>query len=278
MMESQQLEFIKNALEKLRRVASNGKPFWYAREIMAVLTYTDWRDFRAVIEKARVSCDMAGNFSADHFVHTDEMVEIGSGAQRSRENYILSQYACYLVAMNGDPSKPEIASSQAYFADQTYKLEKQDSLTDQERRLHLWNRVKDGNKKLSRAASEAGVRNTMFGVFHDEGYRGLYGGLGLAQIKSVKGIPDNEDLLDCIDRAELAANEFRITQTEEQLRKGSVKGEQPAIKTHRRIGAKVRQTIKEIGGTMPEKLPAAPSLKKLAKQKAKELNEAPVEE
>ena len=266
-----QLEFIKIALEKLRRVAGNGKPFWYAREIMDTLTYRDWRDFREVIEKSILSCDMAGNFSSNHFVQVDEMVGIGSGAQRARENYVLSQYACYLIAMNGDTSKPEIASSQAYFADQTYKQEKQEALTDEERRLVLRNRVKDGNKKLSGAAQEAGVRNTMFGVFHDAGYKSLYGGYGLRDIKRIKGIPEKEDLLDCIDRAELAANDFRITQTEEQLRKRNVRGEQQAINTHAEIGATVRKTIQAIGGTMPEKLPAVPSIKKLASRKSKSL-------
>jgi DNA-damage-inducible protein D len=266
-----QLEFIKDSLERLRRIADNGRPYWYARDIMEVLTYTDWRDFRSLIEKAKVSCDMAGNFSANHFVRLDEMVEIGSGAQRQRENFVLSQYACYLVAMNGDPGKPEIASSQAYFADQTYKQEQQDKLTEEQRRLYLRNRVKDGNKKLSGAAREAGVRNTMFGVFHDEGYKGLYGGHGLKEVKKLKGIPESEDFLDCIGRAELAANEFRITQTEEQLRKANVNDETVAIQTHRRIGTKVRKTIEEIGGTMPEKLPSEPSIKKLARQTAKEL-------
>jgi DNA-damage-inducible protein D len=238
---------------------------------MNILTYKDWRDFRELIEKAIVSCDMAGNFSNNHFVQKDDMVEIGSGAQRKRENYVLSQYACYLVAMNGDPAKPEIAASQAYFADQTYKQEKQEALSEDERRLLLRNRVKDGNKKLSAAAKDSGVRDSMFGVFHDAGYKGLYGGFGMRDVKKSKGVPDKEDLLDCMGRAELAANEFRITQTEEQLRIKNIRGEQVAIETHRQVGAKVRQTIKEIGGTMPEKLPAEPSIKKLAAKAKKEL-------
>lgn len=264
------LGFVINALEAKKRLARNGKPYWLGREIMDVLSYKDWRDFREVIEKSKVSCDMAGNFSNNHFVPLDEKVEIGSGAFRARENYVLSKYACYLVAMNGDPSKPEIATAQAYFADQTFKQEVQEALTEDERRLLLRDRVKDANKKLGGAAKDAGVRSQMFGVFQDAGYKGLYGGLAYREIKKKKGVEDNEDLLDCIGRAELAANEFRITQAEEKLRIDKVKGEQAAIETHKAVGRKVRKAIEDIGGTMPELLPSAPSIKKLAAKRARE--------
>src|SRR5580704_15297912 len=129
------IDFVKTALEKLRRSAPNGKPYWLGRDVMEVLTYKQWRDFREIIDKSIVSCDMAGNFSNNHFVRVDEMVEIGSGAQRTRENYALSKYACYLIAMNGDTNKPEIATAQAYFADSTFKQEMQEALTEEERRL-----------------------------------------------------------------------------------------------------------------------------------------------
>jgi DNA-damage-inducible protein D len=264
------LDFVINALDGKRRAARNGKPYWFGREIMEVLSYKDWRDFREVIEKSKVSCDMAGNFSSNHFVRLDEKVEIGSGAFRTRENYVLSKYGCYLVAMNGDPGKPEIATAQAYFADQTFKQEIQNALTEDERRLLLRDRVKDANKKLGGAAKEAGVRSQMFGVFQDAGYKGLYGGLGYREIKKKKGVDDKEDLLDCIGRAELAANEFRITQAEEKLRIDKVKGEQAAIETHKAVGRKVRKAIEDIGGTMPELLPSAPSIKKLGAQHARE--------
>jgi DNA-damage-inducible protein D len=221
------------ALEgKKRLTKQGGKPYWHGRDIMEVLAYKDWRDIREVIEKAIVACNNSGQFTADHFVLFPEMVDIGSGAQRERENYALSKYACYLVAMNGDPSKPEIATAQTYFAEQTHKQEQQESLTEQQRRVLLRNRVKDANKKLAGAAKEAGVESSRFGIFQDAGYKGLYGERGVKVIKTKKGIAANEDLLDCIGRAELAANEFRITQTEEKLRIDGIKGEQKAIDTH----------------------------------------------
>ncbi len=190
---------------------------------------------------------------------------------REREDYALSKYACYLIAMNGDTSKPEIATAQAYFVEQTYRQEHQEALSDEERRVLLRERVKDANRKLGGAAKDAGVRSAMFGVFQDAGYKGLYGEIGVREIKRRKGIGDNEDLLDCVGRAELAANEFRITQTEEKLRIEGIKGEQRAIDTHHAVGRRVRKAIEEIGGTMPERLPAAPSIKKLAAKRAKAL-------
>jgi DNA-damage-inducible protein D len=238
---------------------------------MEVLNYKEWRSFQEVIERAIQACEMSGNFEMDHFVRFSELVEGGSGAKLKRENWKLSRYACYLVTMNGDPSKPEIASAQTYFTVQTYRQESQDRLSEEERRLLLRTRVKDANRKLGGAAKDAGVRSAMFGIFQDAGYKGLYGGIGVRAIKNKKGIGDKEDLLDCIGRAELAANEFRITQTEEKLRIEEIKGEQRAIDTHLAVGKRVRQAIREIGGTMPELLPAEPSIKKLVAKKAKAL-------
>jgi DNA-damage-inducible protein D len=258
-------------LKSLQKASPAGVPYWMAREIMTALDYREWRDFRDVIEKAKSSCENAGNFIANHFVPTPEMVEIGSGAKRERENFALSKYACYLVAMNGDTSKPEIATAQAYFVEQTYRQETQELLSEEERRLLLRNRVRDANRKLGGAAKDAGVSSAMFGVFQDAGYKGLYAGLGSRAIKEKKGISNKEDLLDCVGRAELAANEFRITQAEEKLRIDGIKGEQRAIDTHFAVGKRVRQAIKEIGGTMPELLPAEPSIKKLAAKKARAL-------
>ncbi len=265
------LTYVKDQLEKIQQLAHNGQPYWDARKLMAVLDYKDWRVFQEVIERASNACEMSGNFSTDHFVSFPEMVEVGSGAKRRRENWKLSRYACYLVAMNGDPSKPEIATAQTYFTVQTYRQENQDKLTEEERRVLLRTRVKDANRKLSGAAKDAGVRSVMFGIFQDAGYKGLYAGLGSRAIKEKKGISDKEDLLDCVGRAELAANEFRITQTEEKLRIEEIKGEQRAIDTHFAVGRRVRQAIKDIGGTMPEHLPAEPSIKKLVTKKTKAL-------
>lgn len=265
-----QITFVRDTLEKLRKTAENGKPYWVARELMEILTYRDWRDFREVIDKAISSCDMAGNYSTNHFVLTDEMVEIGSGAQRARENFILSKYACYLIAMNGNTQKPEVATAQAYFADSTFRQEMQEALTEEERRLLVRDRVKDANKKLGDAAKGAGVRDHMFGTFHDAGYRGLYNGRSYREIKQMKGVENSENLLDCIGRAELAANEFRITQAEEKLRLEKIQGEQAAIDTHFSVGQTVRKAIDEIGGTMPEFYPRASSIKKLAQKKERE--------
>lgn len=227
-------------LKSLQKTSPNGGPYWMARDIMTVLDYREWRDFREVIERGKASCESAGNFIANHFVPMPEMVEIGSGAKRERENFAFSKYACYLVAMNGDTSKPEIATAQAYFVEQTYRQEAQELISEEERRLLIRNRVKDANRKLGGAAQAAGVRNKMFGIFQDAGYKGLYGGLGSTAIKKRKKIPDADDLLDCIGRVELAANEFRITQTEEKLRIEGIKGEQNAINTHELVGKRIR--------------------------------------
>ncbi len=257
-------------LKAIKRTTDKGISLWWGREIMDVLDYKEWRDFREVIDRAKTSCEMAGNFSADHFVPMPEMVSIGSGAQRERENFVLSHYACYLIAMNGDPGKPEIASAQSYFTEQTYRQEQQDSLSESERRLVIRNRVKDANRKLSGAAKVSGVRGKMFGVFHDAGYKGLYGGLGVEAVKALKKIDPKENLLDCMGRAELAANEFRITQTEQTLTNKGIKGEQLAIDTHMAIGKKVRTTMRDLGNPLPEDLVAEPSIKRLATSKARE--------
>jgi DNA-damage-inducible protein D len=261
------LNLVIQGLKAAERTTQNGQPYWMARDIMPVLDYREWRDFRDVLERAKASCESAGHFIANHFVLMPEMVGIGSGAKRERENFALSKYACYLIAMNGDTSKPEIATAQAYFVEQTYRQEFQEQLTEDERRILLRDRVKDANRKLGGAAKGAGVRSSMFGIFQDAGYKGLYGELGYRAIKAKKGIGEKEDLLDCIGRAELAANEFRITQTEEKLRLDGIKGEQKAINTHHTVGKRVRQAIKDIGGTMPELLPAEPSIKKLSAKK-----------
>ncbi|MGO8935029.1 MAG: DNA damage-inducible protein D [Terracidiphilus sp.] len=257
-------------LKSLQKTSRNGYPFWMAKEIMNVLDYREWRDFKQVIERAKASCENSGNFIANHFVLMPEMMEIGKGARREVENFALSKFACYLVAMNGETSKPEIAAAQAYFVEQTYRQETEELLSEAERRLLVRNRVKDANKKLGGAAKQAGVTNRMFGVFHDAGYQGLYGGLGVAEIKKKKRISEGDELLDCMGRAELAANEFRITQTEEKLRIEAIKGEQRAIDTHRAVGKKVRQTMIEMKTTLPENLRPEPSIKNLAAAKARE--------
>ena len=263
------LTYVRDALEQKKRIHQNGNLFWIGREIMEILDYKDWRDFTALVERAKEACEKSGNFSGDHFVPYPEKVSVGSGAYRERENFKLSKYACYLVAMNGNSSKPQIATAQTYFAVQTHKQESEEALSDLQRRLLVRDRLRNANKRLSGAVTSAGVRSNMFGVFHDAGFRTLYGGQGQKQIKKIKKIPEEEELLDCMGRTELTYNEFRVVLTEDKLSKDKVRDERRAIDTHGNVGRAVRETIKSVGGTMPEKLTPEPSLKKLTTGKRK---------
>lgn len=260
--------YVKTALDASMRVTPKGNPYWYGRDLMEILGYARWENFSEVVQKAMQACDNSGKFSVNHFRYMAEMIEAGKGAKRKRENVVLSRYACYLVAMNGDASLPQVATAQTYFAVQTRRQEVEQSLTDEQRRLLLRDRVKDANKKLSGVAQAAGVKR--FAIFHDAGYKGLYGGIGQEDIKRIKGIPAEEDLLDCIDREELAANEFRITQAEAKLKREAILGEEQATQAHFSVGRRVRDAIEEIKGTMPEALPAAPSIKRLANKQHKD--------
>jgi DNA-damage-inducible protein D len=251
-----------NKLETCKKITTDGADYWMARDVQVILGYIRWDRFEEVIERSIKSCESAGMLSAHHFSATGNMVEVGSGAKRQRGDYYLSRYACYLICMNGDTAKPEIGFAQAYFAAQTRRQELEDKSENIQPRIDVRERIRHANKKLNRAAKQAGVQH--YGTFHDAGYRGLYGGLRKAEIESLKKIPPNEDLLDCIGRTELAANEFRITQTEEKLTREAIQGETPAINTHFRVGKAVRKTIEDLGGTMPERLPTAPSIKKLS--------------
>lgn len=256
-------------LNSRKRHDPRGNEFWMARELQELLGYTEWRNFSSVIAKAQQTCETLGVDSSNQFVAATKKVTIGSGGVVDVEDFFLSRYAAYLVAMNGDTKKPEIAYAQAYFAMQTIRQEQADQLTEAEKRVQLRARVKDANKKLNSAAKDADVIN--YAYFHDAGYRGLYG-MKLADVKQRKGIPATEDLLDCAGRVELAANEFRITQTEERLRAESVRGQNAAERTHLEVGKKVRKAIEDIGGTMPEQLPPETPIRKLtAKRKRKSL-------
>jgi DNA-damage-inducible protein D len=258
------LDLVMKALDEKKREAPNGEYYWMARDIQHILGYTEWRNFHGVIEKARLACDAAGVKSVHHFVDTNKVIESGKGAKLERADCYLTRYACYLIAMNGESSKPEVATAQTYFAVQTRRQE----ISDQEKRIALRDRVRKGYKILHGTARGAGV--TRFGLFNDAGYRGLYG-MGLADIKKRKNIPSREDLLDCAGRAELAANEFRVTQTQQKLERERIQGESAAINTHRAVGSEVREAIRRIGGTMPENLPQEEPIKKLiaAQKKAK---------
>ncbi len=264
-----QIEEFRVNVDAIKRVSPNKVEYWMARDIQQWLGYQEWRNFESIIEKAMTASESAGVNSADHFVKVNKVIEAGKGAELERGDYYLTRFACYLIAMNGDTRKPEIGLAQVYFVTQSRRQEVADMQSEDEKRLALRDRVKINNKFLASAAKKSGVLN--FGFFQSEGYRGLYGGLGLKEIKKKKGIPDKEDLLDRISRTELAANDFRITQTEEQLE--SVRGETEAVKLHRKIGKEVRETIRKINGTMPENLAAEPHIKSI-KEKVKSATKA----
>jgi DNA-damage-inducible protein D len=262
------LEPVNVTFDQIKKIAPNGVEYWMARDLQAPLGYERWEDFESVIKKAQMSCESMGTEPSNHFHQTGKMVTIGSGAKRKVSDFYVSRYAAYLIAMNGNPKLPQIAAAQNYFAVQTRKQELSDEFgNDVLKRLELRERVKDANKHLNDAAHKAGVQN--YALFHEAGYQGLYG-IGLKEIKIKKGLHQKEQLLDRAGRAELAANEFRITQAEEILTKAEVKGEGQARQVHKKVGEIVRKTIKEIGGTMPEDLPAEQSIK-LIERKIKKL-------
>lgn len=264
--------------EEIKHVNENGQEFWYARELQKALGYQDYRNFEAAIFKAMEACFNSGNVVEDHFGEITEMVAIGSNAKRELRSYMLSRYACYLIVMNGDPSKDIIALGQTYFAIKTRQaelIEDYDILSEDQKRIAIRQEMKKHNKKLADAAHNAGVIMPYdYAIFQNKGYQGLYGGLGVKQIKSRKGLNDKEDILDHMGSTELAANLFRATQTEEKLKRDNIKNKEAANETHFKVGRKVRETIKELGGTMPEDLPTPEkSIKQLEKEQKKQLKE-----
>lgn len=253
-------------LEEIKQISKNGGEYWRARDLQPALGYTSWENFEKVIQRSRTACESAGVSSDDQFHETMKMIEAGKGAMVPRKDYFLTRYACYLIAMNGDTDKEEIANAQSYFAVQTRRQEIYDAIEGENKRLQLRERVKSNNKKLNSAAKGAGVQK--FAVFHAAGYQGLYN-MGLLEIKKRKGIVAKDDLLDRAGRAELAANDFRITQTEEKLVRDRVNSEKQAISTHHEVGQEVRATIRKLGGIMPENLPPEPSIKSIEKKRKK---------
>ena len=264
------------SFEDIKHIDENGVEFWYARELQGVLDYKEWRKFEGVIKKAEISCKNSGIDSFDHFVGVDKMVQIGSGAKRKQQDYKLSRYACYLIAQNGDSRKKVIALAQTYFAVQTRKQEitekEYSMLTEDEKRFYQRNLTRKGNYSLNQTAKKAGVKN--FDKFHNSGYKGLYNGETADDIAKRKGLRYREDILDNMGSDELIANLFRISQTEQRLKKDNVDTEKKACDTHNKIGKIVRKAIKEAGGTMPEDLPTPKkSLKQLEKENKKQLKE-----
>lgn len=249
------------SFENCRRLDEAGNEYWSARELSKLLEYSEYRHFQPVINKAKESCQNSGLDHSDHFEDILGMVDIGSGAQRKVPDVRLSRYACYLIVQNGDPSKPVIANGQTYFAIQTRRQELEDSeqftsLSEDEKRLAIRKELAAHNKYLAAAAQDAGVESPQdYAIFQDHGYRGLYGGLGAKGIHAKKGLKKSHKILDYMGSTELAANLFRATQAEEKLRRDKTQGKRQANQTHFEVGQKVRQTIGELGGTMPENLP-----------------------
>ena len=259
--------------ENIKHVDENGNEFWFARELQKALEYTEYGKFLPVIEKAIEACRKTGFDEGNHFAHVSEMVRIGSGAERKMDSYKLSRYACYLIVMNGDPRKEVIALGQTYFAVKTRQKEISDEvaqLSEDEKRLAIRDEVTIRNKFLASSAKAAGVETPVdYAVFQNRGYQGLYNGLGMKDIHKRKGLKKNEQILDHMGATELAANLFRITQTDDKLRRENIKGKDLANETHFAVGKKVRQTIAELGGTMPKDLPTPKISAKKLKQNRK---------
>ena len=265
-------EYSNKSFEDIKHMDENGIEYWYARELQLVLDYKEWRKFENVIKKAIDACENSGISAFEHFVGADKTIQMPKGATKSIKEYKLTRYACYLIAQNGDSRKEVIALAQTYFAIQTRKQEISEKeyslLTEDEKRFYQRNLTRKGNYSLNQAAKNAGVKN--FDKFHNSGYKGLYNGETADDIAKRKGLRYREDILDNMGSEELAANLFRITQTESKLKRDNISTEKEANRTHYNIGKNIREVIAKNGGTMPEDLPKPKkSLKQLEKEKKK---------
>ena len=262
------------SFEDIKHIDENGVEFWYARELMPILQYSNWQNFEKIIDKAKISCENSGISVFEHFIDVNKLSKRANNAEVEIKDYELTRYACYLIAQNGDSRKKVIALAQTYFAVQTRKQEISEkeytSLTEDEKRFYQRNLTRKGNYSLNQTAKKAGVKN--FDKSHNAGYKGLYNGETADDIAKRKGLRYREDILDNMGSTELSANLFRISQTEEKLKKDNIQTEKDACNTHNKIGKIVRKAIKEAGGTMPEDLPTPrKSLKQLEKEKIKQL-------
>ncbi|MDP2933193.1 MAG: DNA damage-inducible protein D [bacterium] len=254
------------SFEELKKINQYSAEYWSARDLQPSLGYNQWRSFENAIAKAIVSCQQSGNKPDYHFARARKPIPGGKGAIQEVPDYQLSRFACYLIAQNGDPRKSQIAAAQKYFAIQTRRQEINDILAADMERLELRKQTSEEFRALSGAARDAGVQNKMFGVFHDAGYKGLYDGKGVEDIKKLKGIDKRENLMDRMNTTELAANQFRMTQTREKLQKEKISSQDKAIQTHKKVGQEVRDAIKRIGGTLPEEIPPAEHIKQAKKR------------
>ncbi|MBQ3599606.1 MAG: DNA damage-inducible protein D [Lachnospiraceae bacterium] len=268
--EEEENAYTETLFESIKHINEYGQEFWYARELQEALEYKEWRNFNKVIDKAKEACKGSENSILDHFVDVNKIVKAGV-AQKEIEDIQLSRYACYLIVQNGDPRKKVIALGQTYFAVKTRQqelIENFDNLDEDKKRLAIRHEMAEHNKLLVAAAKDAGVETALdYAIFQNYGYMGLYGGLKAADIKKRKGLGKNQQILDHMGYEELAANLFRATQTEAKLKRENIQGKEKANQTHYEVGQKVRQTIADIGGTMPEDLPTPEkSIKQLEKE------------
>ncbi len=262
-------EYNETTFESIKHINEYGNEYWYARELMQALGYTKWGNFINVINKAKLACKLSENNIDDHFADVGKMVSIGSNAQRKQDDYELSRYACYLIVQNSDPRKKAVACGQTYFAVQTRKQEITEKYFNK-KRLVTRSQTIEKNKTLYKAAKASGVVN--YGKFTNYGYQGLYGGETAKQIAKRKGLTENDEILDYMGSEELADNLFRIVQTEAKLKNENISNEQDANTTHHKVGLAVRDTIKKLGGTMPEDLPTPEkSIAQLEKEERKKL-------
>ena len=272
--EEEQNNYTESLFESIKHINEYGEEFWYARDLQQALEYTEWRNFYKVINKAMVACENSGNDVFHHFVEVNKTIDMPKSATKEITDYKLSRYACYLIVQNGDSRKKVIALGQTYFAVKTRQqelIENFNDLTEDKKRLAIRNEMKEHNKSLAEAANLAGISDPRdYAIFQNKGYQGLYGGLGRKEIHARKGLKKSQDILDHMGSTELAANLFRATQTDEKLRRESIIGKEEANRTHYEVGKKVRQTIQELGGTMPEDLPTPPkSIKQIEREQKK---------
>lgn len=267
-MQPKNTELVPSSLsfESLKKLNEYGVEYWSARDLQPCLGYSQWRRFENAIQKAVLACQQSGNDPKHHFAGAGKPIPGGKGSLQVVDDYHLSRFACYLIAQNGDPRKPEIAHAQKYFAIQTRRQEISDQMAADLERLETREQASIEFKALSGAARDAGVQDKQFGLFHDAGYKGLYGGMGVDAIKARKGILPKENLMDRMDTTELISNQFRMSQTREKLKRDNIKNPRDAMETHEIVGKKVRSAIEEIGGTLPENIEPAEPIKEVQKR------------
>ena len=261
----------KAQFDSIRQISPYGAEYWSARDLYPLLGYDTWRRFDTAIERAKIACANMGEEVADHFAGAVKMLQIGSGAQREVDDYTLSRFGCYLTAMNGDPRKPEIANAQGYFAIQTRRMEQWDELREAlAERVERRQQLTEANKRLNGTAQMHGLERHSFGRLHEAGTRGLYGGRSVHDLKTIKGIAPKEEFADRMGLEELAANLFVRTQTEAKVRNEQIQGTDAIVGAHYEVGAETRTVIERIGGTMPEELPAEPSIRPVLDQRERQ--------